>query len=78
MQGVTCLVAGTDPPVVTLLLSPSLTNPAVLLAVCEPDTDGLSQFGSVVCFSYSNLGVFVTTPDEFCKIWTAISLKYCF
>lgn len=49
--------AGIDPPVTTLLLSPSLTIPAALLAVCQPDTDALPHSGFVVCFSYSNLGV---------------------
>lgn len=55
--GVTWLVAGIDPPVTTLLLSPSLTNPAALLAVWQPDTDALPCSGFVVCFSCSNLSV---------------------
>lgn len=43
--------------VLTLLSSHCCCPPAVVLAVCEPDNDGLPHFGFVVCFSYSNLGV---------------------
>lgn len=75
---VTWLVAGIDPPVITLLLSPSLTNPAALWHSVSLTLMACLHLALYCAFPTLIWVFFAPIPDEFCKIWTAISLKYSF